>query len=100
MFVAAMVAAQSASYSGARSGVEDFEESEALVERGHSRLRLFDDPAWGKVGAQRFSRTDGENEKASDMPSPKRMSEDALLADCSQSCLNGAANYGVVIAAG
>jgi hypothetical protein len=58
MFVAAMVAAQSASYSGARSGVEDFEESEALVERGHCRLRLFDDPAWGKVGAQRFSRTD------------------------------------------
>jgi hypothetical protein len=34
------------------------------------------------------------------MPSPKRMSEDALLADCSQSCLKGAANYGVVIAAG
>jgi hypothetical protein len=100
MFVAAMVAAQSASYSGARSGVEDFEESEALVDRGHSRVRLFNDSCLGESRRAKGSRTGGENEKAADLPSPKGMSEDALLAACSQSCLKGAANYGVIIAAG
>jgi hypothetical protein len=54
----------------------------------------------GKWARKGFREPIGENEKASDMPSQKRMSEDALLAHCSQSCWNGAANYGVVIAAG